>query len=190
LRLLLPAESALRRLIVIAARDLVAKPPAHRPVPQGLNRLRKARDRISFRLFDPRKRSAFRRPVRVGPRLEPRIHSISYIGDPCVPLFRQDRSARPGPWRIPKCQPDGLAGALGLYRRLQALRSALADISGQARRLARLQARRRQLNSARPANPMRPGRPPGFRRSAAYVVDRILAECHGLATSLGVADTS
>jgi hypothetical protein len=55
LSVLRPAESAVRRLIVIAARGLTVKPAPARPVPQGLTG-RGRRDRLAFRLFDPRKR--------------------------------------------------------------------------------------------------------------------------------------
>src|SRR4030042_6710627 len=54
LRVLRPAESALRRLIVVAARGLVVKPAGSRPTPTGAVKPRKGGyQRIpSFQLFD------------------------------------------------------------------------------------------------------------------------------------------
>jgi hypothetical protein len=72
LSILRPAESALRRLIVIAARGLVAKPAPARPMPKGLI-IRSGGNRLSFQLFDRRKRFASRRH-RSGPPALPRIH--------------------------------------------------------------------------------------------------------------------
>jgi hypothetical protein len=54
-RVLRPAESALRRLIVIAAHGLVAKPIASRPMPKALVIASKSTGRKSFQLFDTRK---------------------------------------------------------------------------------------------------------------------------------------
>ena len=190
LRLLVPAESALRRLIVIAARGLVMKPLPHRTMPKGLALPRKARSSTSFRLVDPRKRLAPRQRADFGPRLEPRIHAFGFGGDPRVPLFRHDHSAAPGDAPTLPLGPDGLISALGLYRRLQALRAALADVPRQARRLVRWRARREQPAQAKFTSPLRPGHPPGYRRNPVHEADRVLAECHGLARDLLAANTS
>jgi hypothetical protein len=56
LSILYPAEAAVRRLIMVVARDMVVKPPKARPAPAGLKRSSKGKGRGSFRLFDPRKR--------------------------------------------------------------------------------------------------------------------------------------
>src|SRR5688572_27595839 len=56
LRVLRPAESAVRRLIVVAARGLVAKPVAPRPKPVGkIPRGSGSSRPPAFQLFDPRK---------------------------------------------------------------------------------------------------------------------------------------
>ena len=58
LRVLRPAESAMRRLIIIAARGLVVKLPAARPIsrPMPAGPIGKGgHSRPSFQLFDPRK---------------------------------------------------------------------------------------------------------------------------------------
>src|SRR4026207_972482 len=73
LRVLRPAESAVRRLIVIAARGLVVKlkPAASRPMPKLAEPIGKSGgSRPSFQLFDQRKNfKARRRGRRVIPRL-------------------------------------------------------------------------------------------------------------------------
>jgi hypothetical protein len=187
LRLLVPAESALRRLIAIVAHGMVAKPSPARPMPQGLVLPRQKSGRMPFRLFDPRKRLVTGRRIPSGPRLEPRIRSFGMIGDPRVPLFRPQASA-PAP--VPLSAPDGLVGVSGLYRRFAAFQAALANVPGQAQRLARLRARRQRLTPSKPSSPLRPGRPPGSRRQPTHAVDLILAECHSLALDRLAANTS
>src|SRR4051794_38372769 len=54
LAVLRPAESAVRRLIVVAARGLKVKPYVPRPAPTGLAISGKGKGRLCFRLFDPR----------------------------------------------------------------------------------------------------------------------------------------
>jgi hypothetical protein len=61
-RLLRPAEAALRRLIVIAARGLIVKPSPKRLMAKGLKIEPKTSGRMSFRLFDKRKRFDFIQP--------------------------------------------------------------------------------------------------------------------------------
>ena len=58
-RVLRPAESALRRLIVVLARitNVKAPPPRPRPPPAGIVRTGLGKPRISFQLFDPRQRA-------------------------------------------------------------------------------------------------------------------------------------
>ena len=175
LRILHPAESAVRRLIVIAARGLVAKPHASPSLPAGRIVAKGGPSRLSFRLIDPRKRFA---PVRhgTGPRLVPRIHF--FAADPRVPFFRmpaQPASALAAP------ADDGV-DARRLLRRLEAVKRALDDLPRQARRLARLRARQAQTQQLKVFKPpLRPGKPPGHRGVPVHDVDRVLAECHALA---------
>ncbi len=123
LRVLRPAESAVRRLIVIAARGLVVKlapsrPSSHpkpaKPTAKGLGSSRPP----SFQLFDPRKRI---KPVRamkstrlvphIGflpphpiPRLQPYLqHALRALPSP-PPLLRRPPMA----WPAPKVLPAGL----------------------------------------------------------------------------------
>ena len=146
LRILRPAESAMRRLIIIAARGLVVKlaapRPISRPMPAGAIGKR-GPSRPSFQLFDPRKNFAARR--RKGRRLVPRIHIFGsediWGNDPTVASLWAAR--RPMAIAAPPPPPDGLVGAARLSRRLQALKLALEDLPGQTRRLARWRVRRR-----------------------------------------------
>jgi hypothetical protein len=175
LRVLRPAESAMRRLVVIAARGLVVKLAPSRPMlpgPIGKG----GHVRLSFQLFDPRKNfAALRQDRRTATRDPPRIHIFG--SDPRVAALW----AAPPPAADPAPPPDGLVNAARLARRLQALRLALEDLPRQARRLARWRVRREKAKSPRFKSPLRPGHPPGYRRKAIHEVDEVLAECHGLA---------
>ena len=185
LRLLRPAESAVRRLVVIAARGLVVKLAPSRPMPAGPigQGGQGGHLRPSFQLFDPRKN--FAAPRRgTATRMAPRIHF--FASDPRVAALW---SARP-PAADPAPPPDGLVGALRLTRRLHALKFALEDLPRQARRLARWRVRRENAKSPKFKSPLRPGHPPGHRRKPVHEVDAVLAECHGLACDAMKSDTS
>ena len=114
LRVLRPTESAVRRLIVIAARGLVVKlkPAPSRPMPKPAGAIGKGvPSRPSFQLFDQRKNFARRRRRR---RNVPRIHVFgnddSWGNHPTVAsLWAARRSmAIAAPARRP---PDGLVAA-------------------------------------------------------------------------------
>jgi len=65
---------------------------------------------------------------------------------------------------------------------LQAFNKALENIPAQAKRLARLQARRRAAGEPlKRTMPLRPGLPPGYRKEMTDIVDEILYEFHRLA---------
>ena len=77
---------------------------------------------------------------------------------------------------------DEPIAAKTLFRRLDALRHALDDLPGQAKRMARLMARRKKAPPGPGCvPPLRPGWPPGYRQRHAHLVDRILQDCHHLA---------
>lgn len=174
LRILRPAESALRRLLVIAARDLVVtiaerarvaaakdkaaarKGKASAPVP----------DAASFPLVDPLKRFSLTPPRRRSSWF-PRV-TILGVTEPCpIP---------PAP--APGDRVDGRR----LLRRLAALQRALDDLPRLARRMARWQARAAlPVGGPRRVSPMRPGHAPGRRKRPIHEVDGILRECHALA---------
>ena len=185
LRVLRPAESAMRRLIVIAARGLVVKltPTPSRPMPTGPIRKGGGSRPPSFQLFDTRKNFARKRRGRPA-RNPPRIHF--FTGDSWVTTTW---SARPLA-ADPVSPPDGLVNSERLTRRLQALRLALEDLPRQARRLARWRVRRENAKSPKFRSPLRPGPPPGHRRKPVHEVDEVLIECHGLACDALRPDTS
>ena len=185
LRVLRPAESAMRRLIIIAARGLVVKlkPAASRPMPKAPIGKGGGNSPPSFQLFDQRKN--FKAPRHgKAKRLVPRIHVFG-SDDRLVTLWEaRPRAADPAP------PPDGLVGAQRLTRRLFALKLALEDLPGQAKRLARWRVRRENAPSPKFKSPLRPGHPPGHRRKPIHPIDEVLAECHGLAFDAMKPDTS
>jgi hypothetical protein len=192
LRVLRPAESAMRRLIIIAARGLVVKLAPSRAKPAGSigkgkgGPIRQSGpSRPSFQLFDPRKN--FMRPRRRKfTRNLPSIHVLD--DDPTgVSLWIAPRPAPP-PAKNPSS--DGLVGAERLTQRLEALKLALEDLPRQARRMARWRQRREIAPSPKFTSPLRPGRPPGYRRKPTHLVDEVLIECHGLAFDAMKPDTS
>jgi len=170
LRMLGPAEAALRRLIRHRARAVkVSAGPKravpNKPIPKG----RGGRDRIPpFRLFDPRKwfwelakTSRGKRAAGPGPR-------ISNFDDPRP--AEDVKAARTDEADIDPAK---------LCRRLQALYAAMNDIPAQAKRMARMMARR--AAAAKSSEPLRRGPPPGHRETPVHEIDEILAECHMLA---------
>ncbi len=177
LAVLRPAESAVRRLIVIAARNVVVKLVPSRPMAKGQKIGKGGGSRLpSFQLFDPRKRFKFARVSRrKGPRVMPRIRILG--NDPTVAALWP----KPQPVVEPPPPPDGLASATRLHRRLQAVKLALEDLPRQARRLVRCQERRRASPEYKELTPLRSGRPPGYRRKPVHEVEEILAECDFLA---------
>jgi hypothetical protein len=182
LRVLRPAESAVRRLVVIASRGLVVKPAPSRPMPAGPIG-KSGHSRPSFQLFDPRKNFAGPRR-RAFARIPPRIHIFG--SDPRVAALWSARQPAPDP----APPPDGLVNAERLTRRLQALKFALEDLPRQARRLARWRVTREKAKTPKFRSPLRPGHPPGYRRKPLHEVDEVLIECHGPACDAMRPDTS
>ena len=184
LGVLRPAESAVRRLIVIAARGLVVKLAPLRPVPAGkVIGKGGGHSRSSFQLFDPRRRFARLRHGKIM-RNPPRIH---FLGpDPRVVAMWP----APRPVAAPPPPPNGLVNAERLSRRLQALKRALEDLPRQAKRLARWRQRREASPILKFLSPLRPGHPPGYRRQPIHEVDEVLTECDSLAWEAMKPDTS
>jgi hypothetical protein len=186
LRILRPAESAMRRLIIIVARGLVVKLAPSRPMPKGtIIGKGSGQSHFSFQLFDTRKNFPELRQHRVKyAKYPPRIHFFEY--DPRVAaLF-----PAPQPVAVPPPPPDGLVNAERLTRRLRALKSALDDLPRHARRLVRWRVRRENIKTPKFKSPLRPGPPPGHRKRPIHPVDEILADCHALAWDAMKPDTS
>ena len=186
LRILRPAESAVRRLIVIAARGLVVKVVPSRPMPKGRMIAKGSGSRLpSFQLFDPRKDFP-----------ELRQHRVKYVKHPPRILFFGNDSRVDSLWSVPEPtaapapETDGLVNAERLSRRLQALKLGLDNLPRQARRLARWRVRREKMQSPKFRSPLRPGPPPGHCKRQIHPIDEILADCHWLAWDAMKPDTS
>jgi hypothetical protein len=186
LRILRPAESALRRLIVVAARGVVVAPAVSRPKSTRRVKTKKGgTSRPSFQLFDPQTRIML--PRRRNPkRAVPRIHFFNNDGE----FITIGPPIRPAKAPALAKSADGMVNAARVIRRLEALEAALQNIPRQAMRLARW--RMRESASPNPSfkTPLRPGRPPGSRRRAVHLVDELLSECDWLAHRAAMADTS
>jgi hypothetical protein len=156
----------------------------------------------SLSLLDPLKRFGVRRRY-AKPVAMPQIRLLGDDG-PIVPFFRRPETIPP---TSPKPSPDDPLDAGRLHRRLDALRRALDDLPRQAERFARWRARRdaaraparsgadavaneaaglprggeKSARRFRRIEPMRPGRPPGWRRKPDHDVYEVLNEVHGLA---------
>jgi hypothetical protein len=184
LAVLRPAESAVRRLIVVAARNVVVKLAPSRPIPAGKVIGKAAGGRIpSFQICDPPRRGKHT-PYRKGRRIIPRVRVLDGYDPRVIALF-----PKPRPVIVPP-PPDGLASATRLHRRLIALKSALEDLPRQARRLVRWQERRRAASEYKSTSPLREGRPPGYRRKPVHEVEEVLADCDWLADEAMKPDTS
>ena len=171
-----PAESAVRRLIIIAARGLVVKLRcrAARAFPAGLSIHTDAERTHAFCLIDPLKRFAPEgfewaqewEKQQVMPRI-----SVPGLIDPVF----EDRFI---PMR------DDPVDCAALRRRLRALREALDNLPRHARRLARWKMKRDLARRAdvkpKPGrlSPFRPGFAPGYHRNERHEVDVILGDCH------------
>jgi hypothetical protein len=186
LRVLRPAESAVRRLI--AARGLVLKPVPSRPWQKGRVIGKGGRPGLPFALFDTRKRFDFNRSGRIPDHKRPRIWVFDDT-PPNVRVFRPEDFGR----SVPEKEEDAQIDAARLGRRLMAIKLALEDLPRQAKRLVRLKARREALQKQGRAvfiSPMRHGRPPGYRKRRTHEVDEVLIECHGLARDVERLDSS
>ena len=176
--ILRPAESAVRRLIIIAARGIVLKlrlAGKSGPGPWAALKLRPEEERSqAFQMIDPLKQFGISAPGLTEEEAQsaaqfPRISVPGFLD----PVFPQAK--------LPSI--DGALSAAHICRRLLALRDALDDLPRQARRLVRWQARQKLIPAGKLSrlSPFRPGRPPGFRQRGKHEIDAILRECHGLA---------
>jgi hypothetical protein len=178
LQVLRPAESALRRLIVIAARSVKPAPQFSRSTapPSKQRKSRHRTSNLSFQLFDPRKRFGQRHITYAS--FVPRVYFIT-PDPPFSPLAAHPGQTSAQAMSSPCPEPENQISARRLCLRLKALATALEDVPHQALRLARLQARRAAGKSM--IAPLRPGRPPGHRSTPRHGIDFILADCHKFA---------
>jgi hypothetical protein len=178
-RVLHPAESAVRRLIVMAARGLVVSLPPSRPMPKGLVIARKGLRPGVFPLLDTRKHFSDVDeddvPV-TGPR-------IRVVGDADPRSLFLAKFAKPQTGAITERE------TLRIRNRVDTLKRALDTLPQQAKRLARWRARREAMAAPKFTSPLRPGPPPGHRKRPRDEIDFVLRECHGLAWDL-LNDTS
>ncbi|MEM1378139.1 MAG: hypothetical protein AAGG69_12210, partial [Pseudomonadota bacterium] len=176
LRFLIPAESALRRLIYICVRVMrikVGEPTIGKStLPDFASFTRTAEDMErmpAFKLADTHKQidwSAF--------EFE---DDLPQQTSACPKIHMMDEG--PSHEAFADIEP---VSCTDLLRRTQAMRAALKDLRRAARRMAKDQARR----EAKPLGtvfltPFRHGGPPGRRLNGREEVDAILRECHGLA---------
>ena len=169
-----PAESCVRRLIVIAAHGLKQSASSKQPggwpdLPPRGGEIREAgrggpEKRKAFRLFDPLK------------HFDPEaIWDAQPVWESGFDLPHYSKTL---------ALDDNPLNATHLGQRLNALIRALDNLPAQARRLVRHYARRdAALKARKPTrmSPMRPGLPPGWREQKIHEIDDVLRECHGLA---------
>ena len=176
LAIIRPAESAVRRLIVIVAHEMALR---------GIKLRAARRDGLDEFLF----------ALRPSVRLEPAIPAFNLI-DP-LKLFGRD---------APDCDEfgDGFdvsseaengenqdrtpIPAASLHARLLALKHALDNLPRQAKRLARWYGQREAAyaqNLPHRYSPIRPGYPPASKRRRTDEIDEVLHECHTLAMYAG-----
>jgi hypothetical protein len=206
LRLLRPAESAVRRLVIVAARGLTVPPRREAATPPP----RKRKPASAF-LKKPGGTGILlpRAMLKLAPRPAPRALAL--------PLFDrlprwESRPRRPVANSVPRISVPGSGARLPvvarpplspgdpldagrLHRRLAGLAAALDDLPRAARRFARWRACRDAAPVQNPGAgvqkkkpgrlwPMRPGRPPGWRAPGsrhASAVHETLNDLHGLA---------
>ncbi len=180
LRVLRPAEAALRRLIVIAARDVRVDflPRKTKPLQsvtgEGLSKTSTSRrtSRLAFQLVDPRRRSGQRNVAYTSSN--PRVFVVE-AAVPFSPLSQMPVSPQ-------QQEPESLARVSRICRRIHALVAALEDVPRQAKRLVRLRGLREHRKLF--FSPLRLGKPPGHRKIPVDDVDYILAECHDYARAV------
>jgi hypothetical protein len=170
-----PAESAVRRLIIIAARGLIVKlraAGASRAFPASLALSKDAERTQAFCLIDPLKRFAPEgfewakqwEKVKILPRISVPGFIDPVFADRFVPM------------------KDDPIDCAALRRRLRALKAALDDLPRHARRLARWKMKRELARQGMPkpgrVSPLRPGYAPGYHRGESQEIDVILGDCH------------
>ena len=201
-RILRPAESALRRLIMIAARDIDAPTLP----PHGGERERAVMPQAGpgLTMMNLGLAGIIDRPKQKAPRPIPTRAPVFPLLDPLKhfdfgPRRRYSKSVPRITWLdgrdptpIPEIklpEPGDPVDATRLCRRLIALKDALENLDREAQRLARWKARRATRRVKR-LSPMRPGYPPGRRKRPRYEIDELLKELHSWAQYSEQTDSS
>ena len=204
-RLLRPAESAARRLVILVARRLPMAPlPALRPLPPRPAPLPAflgpvVRINLGLAIAPPlpkRRRRAAATDARppIFQILDPirRVRLRRYPARTSVPRILFPGYAEP--FRIVRPRHDDAMDAKNLTRRLAALAGALDDLPREARRYALWELRNARAHAAgrsRRASPLRWGRPPGQSARRTHEVHDILEKLHDYADyALAYPDTS
>ncbi len=179
LRVLRPAESAVRRLILVVSRTIGVQASPSRPMPKNIIRSGQGTPKPTFQLFDPRPPLRLQGAQKATARSQPRI---SFFGDGEARTVSWGRERpRAGNGQEEADENAVTTNSASLVRRLQALTAALEDIPRQARRLARALARRRKSPRLKLKGVLRPGRAPGYRRRPIEEIDSVLHQCDWLA---------
>jgi hypothetical protein len=164
LAILRPAEAAVRRLIVMAAQDLVASAPrnARSDVPNFALFAASCEGRLPiFNLIEPLK---------------------NFNSDETVYFFAANSGS--DIIDVHSSNPSQTIPAANLCLRLLALKNALDTLPAQAKRLTRWYAARDLAlakNQPHRLSPMRPGLPPAWRNRHRDPVHKTLHDCHSLA---------
>jgi hypothetical protein len=202
------AEAAVRRLIIVMARDIKVEPRPKRPRSTGLIRSRNGKFQgkglgksgsgqsksrpPSFPLCEPEKGCDAGRPRRRRrrtPKVGPRIRILDY--DPRIPEFLRGPDPTPAPVVESKVAvKDNTVSAKRLCRRLFAIVRALTNMEREAKRYALWLAQPPEDRRPRRERALRFGWPPGWRIRPTHEVHEILKECHWLVRELPTPDTS
>lgn len=193
LRLVRPAEAAVRRLVIVIAQGLVATLPSPRPAKANPkpNSIFVRNGVGTGIILPPGVRPA---DVMTSIRAKPSVRSLSF---PLLDPLRLSRRERPVAHSVPRiCRPgvtapflitvrrppssDDPVNAKRLALRLKILGRVLDDLPRQARRMARWLARC-NARLTRRLWPLRPGRPAGGRKRRTHEIDHILSETHSMA---------
>ena len=169
LAIIRPAESAVRRLIMIVAHEMALRGIKLRPTRRvGLDE--------------------FLISLRPNPRDEPALPSFNLI-DP-LKIFGREAPEMDGFYSGENSDAPDMSPvpATSLALRILALKNALENLPRQAKRLARWYEQRDLAyaqNLAHRYSPMRPGPAPYSRKRKDHEVDEVLLECHLLAIYVG-----
>lgn len=173
LRIIRPAEAALRRLIMIAAHEMSLR---------GIKPVQQKKARTTFTNF-----------MLLNPQSAAHVPSFNLI-DP-LKIFSDETldfaiSGQSNWNSTAKFQAsnqrsyEAFIPAASLVRRLMALKNALDNVPKQAKRLARWYQQRDQVRQEKKPHrhsPMRPGLPVGYRKHRPNEIEAVLLECHSLA---------